>query len=74
MRFNMICNANEIEHRLTKPNHPRINGQVERMNPTMKDATVKWDHCDNDEQLRIHLAAYNLARWLKTLKDLTSYA
>ena len=21
-RFDMICNANEIEHRLTKPNHP----------------------------------------------------
>jgi transposase InsO family protein len=25
------CAANEIEHRLTKPNHPWTNGQVERM-------------------------------------------
>ena len=22
MRFDMICEANDIEHRLTKPNHP----------------------------------------------------
>jgi hypothetical protein len=27
MRFDMICEANDIEHRLTKPNHPRTNGQ-----------------------------------------------
>ena len=26
MRFNMICGANGIEHRLTKPNHPWTNG------------------------------------------------
>jgi len=31
MRFDMICAANEIEHRLTKPNHPWTNGQVERI-------------------------------------------
>jgi transposase InsO family protein len=24
----MICEANGIEHRLTKPNHPWTNGQV----------------------------------------------
>ena len=41
IRFNMICAANEIEHRQTKPNHPRTNGQVERMHHTLKDATVK---------------------------------
>ncbi len=38
--FDMICEANGIEHRLTKPNHPWTNGQVERMNRTIKDATV----------------------------------
>lgn len=26
MRFDMICEANEIEHRLTKPNYPWTNG------------------------------------------------
>ncbi len=77
MRFDMICEANGIEHRLTKPNHPWTNGQVERMNRTSKDATVKRDHYDNHDQLRTHrgdfMAAYNFARGLKTLSGLTPY-
>ena len=77
MRFDMICEANGIEHRLTKPNHPWTNGQVERMNRTTKDATVKRSHDDSHEQLRGHLAdfmaAYNFARRLKTLSGLTPY-
>lgn len=40
MRFDMICEANGIGHRLTKPNHPWTNGQVERMNRTIKEATA----------------------------------
>ena len=32
MRFDLICEANGIERRLTKPNHARSNGQVERIN------------------------------------------
>jgi len=75
MRFDMICEANGIEHRLTKPNHPWTNGQVERMNRTIKEATVKRFHHDNHDQLRTHLAdfmaAYNFARRLKTLSGLT---
>jgi len=77
MRFDMICTANDIEHRLTKPNHPWTNGQVERMNRTIKDATVKRYHYDDHAQLRSHLAdflaAYNFARRLKTLSGLTPY-
>ena len=77
MRFDMICEANGIEHRLTKPNHPWTNGQVERMNRTIKDATVKRFHYDSHDQLRTHLAdflaAYNFARRLKTLNGLTPY-
>jgi transposase InsO family protein len=77
MRFDMICAANGIEHRLTKPNHPWTNGQVERMNRTIKDATVKRYHYDNHDQLRTHLSdfldAYNYARRLKTLSGLTPY-
>src|SRR5699024_7572231 len=38
MRFDMICDANGIEHRLTKPIHPWTNGQVERMTRTIKEA------------------------------------
>ena len=67
-RFDMICDANKIEHRLTKPNHPWTNGQVERIpltvcrqtvagqrNRTIKEATVKRYHYDDHEQLRQHL-------------------
>ena len=77
MRFDMICEANSIEHRLTKSNHPWTNGQVERMNRTIKDATVKRYHYDDHAQLRTHLAdflaAYNFGRRLKTLGGLTPY-
>ena len=37
MRSDMTGEANDIEHRLTKPNHPWTNGQVERMNRTIGD-------------------------------------
>jgi hypothetical protein len=43
--FDRLCDANGIEHRLTKPNHPWTNGQVERMNRTLKAATVQRHHC-----------------------------
>ena len=62
MRFDMICEANGIEHRLTKPNHPWTNGPLERMNRTIKDATVKLVHYDSHDQLRAHLADFILRR------------
>lgn len=53
------------------------NGQVERMNLTFKDATVKRYHYDNHDQLRSHLDdvldAYSFASRLKTLSGLTPY-
>ena len=76
-RFDQICREHGIEHRLTKPNHPWTNGQVERMNRTIKDATVKRYHYDSHDQLRRHLQifidAYNHGRRLKTLRGLTPY-
>ena len=76
-RFDRVCRENGIAHRLTKPNHPWTNGQVERMNRTLKDATVKRYHYDSHDQLRTHLRlfldAYNHARRLKTLRGLTPY-
>ncbi|MBU6498316.1 MAG: IS481 family transposase [Rhodospirillales bacterium] len=75
--FEMRCRENGIEHRFTKINHPWTNGQVERMNRTIKDATVKRYHYDSHQQLRRHLddfvTAYNFGRRPKTLKGLTPY-
>jgi transposase InsO family protein len=75
--FELACAQNDIDHRLTKPKHPWTNGQVERMNRTLKEATVKRYYYETHDQLRSHLAdfvtAYNFARRLKTLKGLTPY-
>ena len=83
--FELACARNDIDHRTTKPKHPWTNGQslprtrsgVERMNRTIKDATVKRFHYETHDQLREHLAnfvaAYNFAKRLKTLKGLTPY-
>ena len=77
MRFDIICTANGTEHRLTKPNHPWTNSQVERMNRTIKDATVKRYHYENHAQPRTHLgdvlAAYTFGHRLKTLGGHTPY-
>ena len=66
----------KIEHRLTKPRCPWTNGQVERMNRTIKDATVKRYHYASHDELRQHLQlfvdAYNYGRRLKTLRGLLS--
>jgi len=75
--FDLRCAEHGIEHRFTRINHPWTNGHVERMNRTIKDATVKRFHYDSHEQLRRHLddfiAAYNFARRLKRLRGLTPY-
>ncbi len=75
--FDRVCHEHGIEHRLSKINHPWTNGQVERMNRTIKDATVKRYYYTSHEQLKEHLYtfinAYNFAKRLKTLKGLTPY-
>ena len=75
--FEYACAQLGIEHRLTKPKHPWTNGQVERMNRTIKEATVHRYHYDTHGQLERHLAdfvsAYNFGRRLKALLGLTPY-
>src|SRR5246500_4681134 len=75
--FDMRCQENGIEHRLTKVKHPWTNGQVERMNRTIKEATVQRYHYDSHQQLEAHLAdfvsACNFGRRLKALRGLTPY-
>jgi transposase InsO family protein len=75
--FDIHCRQNGIEHRLTKIKHPWTNGQVERINRTIKEATVRRYHYDRHAEFENHLAdfinAYNYGRRLKTLKGLTPY-
>jgi hypothetical protein len=56
------------------PSIPGSAGQVERMNRTIKDATVKCFRYDTHDELRIHLtdfvSAYYFTKRLKVLNDL----
>jgi hypothetical protein len=62
----MIFDTAFDRQRFTKINHRWTNGQVERMNRTIMDATVKRFHCVYYELLRRHLSdfinAYNFGR------------
>ena len=73
----LLCDEWGIEQRFTKPAHPWTNGQVERMNRTVKEATVKRFHYETNDQLNTHLQtflrAYNFAKRLKRLQGLTPY-
>ena len=75
--FELACAHNGIDHRLTRPNHPWTNGQVERMNRTLEEGTVRRYHYATHGQLRTHhqafLDAYDFAKRLKTLKGRTVF-
>jgi transposase-like protein len=75
--FDRVCAAHGVEHRLTKPYHPWTNGQAERMNRTVKDATVKAFHYPDRDSLKHHviafISAYNFAKHLKALKWQTPF-
>lgn len=75
--FDRICIQHDIERRLTKVNHPWTNGQVERMNRTLKEATVGRYHYSGHEELKEHLQAflmaYNFPGRLKILKGKSPY-
>ena len=75
--FTQACVALEIEHRTTKPRHPHTNGQVERQNRSIKEATVKKYYYETHSMLERHLQAwinvYNYAQPLRSLKGLCPY-
>ena len=75
--FDRVCNENGIKHRLTKPYHPWTNGQAERMNRTVKEATIKAFHYPDLESLKAHVtafvSAYNFVKHLKALRWKTPF-
>ena len=64
--FDIECKADEIEHRLTAPYTPQTNGMVERVNGTIKNATIKAENYTNIEEvekdLNKFLIYYNFNR------------
>jgi transposase InsO family protein len=59
--FDRVCQDNGITHNLTRPDHPWTNGQAERMNRTVKDATIKVFHYPDLESLKAHVLAFVMA-------------
>ena len=76
-RFDRICRAFGVEHRLTNPAHPWTNGQVERFHRTLKEATVPRYHYQTtaqlNEPLHAFLLAYHHAKRRKRLRGLTPH-
>ena len=66
-----VCKRHGIQQKLTKPYHPWTNGQAERMNRTVKDATIKAFHYPDLDSLKAHVlafaSAYNFAKHLKAI-------
>ena len=75
--FDRVCDENGIKHKLTKPYHSWTNGQAERMNRTVKEATIKAFHYADLESLKAHVltfvSAYNFAKHLKALRWKTPF-
>lgn len=53
--FDAECTEDNIEHRLTAPYTPQTNGMVERVNGTIKNATIKAKEYTNIEDLQADL-------------------
>lgn len=76
-KFTLKCAGYGVRHRRTKPYTPRTNGQVERFNRTLKEATTRIYHYQDRDELDNHLQAfvlaYNYAKKLTSLKRKTPF-
>lgn len=72
-----MCDEHGIGHRFTKPAHTWTNGQVERFNRTLKEATVHLSHCQTTDEfnqpLQAFLLACNHGKRLKRLRSKTPH-
>lgn len=75
--FTQECKKNGIEHRRTKVRHPWTNGLVERVNKTIKDATVKrYTYLNYDQMnasIRSYEQIYNFTRKHSAINRKTPY-
>ena len=51
-KLDVVCNENNIEHRLTKPATPKTNGMVERVNGIIKNKTIKINEYNNKDEMQ----------------------
>jgi transposase InsO family protein len=65
-QFDLRCNKDGIDHRLTAPFTPQTNGMVERVNGTIKNKTIKLVQYKDLAELKVDvnkfLIYYNLNR------------
>lgn len=59
-KLDNLCKENDIEHRLTKPNTPKTNGMVERVNGTIKNGTILKETYENKQEMDLALTSFLL--------------
>ncbi len=57
-KLDVVCEDNEIEHRLTKPATPKTNGMVERVNQTIKNGTILKEKYENLQKMIFELNVF----------------
>lgn len=69
--FDLLCSQYGIQHRRTQPYRPQTNGQVERCNRTLKEATLHVYPYANKEQMQSpindFIIAYNGSKKLSAI-------
>jgi transposase-like protein len=50
-KLDVVCEENNIDHRLTKPFTPKTNGMVERVNGTIKNGTILKEKYNNKQEM-----------------------
>jgi len=57
-KLDVVCDENNIKHRLTKPGTPKTNGMVERANGTIKNNTIKINEYNNKDEMQYELLKF----------------